>query len=362
MRTTVMEVDIDAFKHNLEEIKKYAKNKTLMPVIKANAYGTYINTQLDAIRSYEIVAVAMISEAIDLRKIGYTGEILILNQPDINDIDDILKQNVLIGICEMNFLNELIHRGQKVKIHLELETGMGRTGIVKNDIETFCFKLKENPFIEVQGVYTHFAVADEDKEFTSLQIKKFNEGLEIIKKYFTNIKYIHYSASNGILNFEDSQTNTVRPGIIMYGYESFKGAYDKLDLKPVAKLKTRINFIKDLKTGESVSYGRIFIAEKDTKVATIPMGYADGIRRSMTGTEVFVNGKKAKIIGKVCMDSFMIDVSDVPDVKVGDEVYIWDNENIKLDDIAKKCDTINYEILSCISSRVPRIFKGGMNV
>lgn len=362
MRSTVMEVDIDAFKYNMKEIQKYVGNKTLMPVIKANAYGTYINTKLELIKDYEIVAVAMASEAIYLRDIGYRGEILILNQPDVNDIDDILKQNVSIGISEPNFFNELINRKHEVKIHLELETGMGRTGIKKEDFETFCFKIKENPFIKVQGVYTHFAVADVDKNFTNLQIERFNEGLEIVKKYFGDIKYIHHSASNGILNFENSQTNTVRPGIIMYGYEPFEGAYEKLDLKPVARLKSRINFVKTLQRGESVSYGRIFIAEKDTRVATVPIGYADGIRRSMTGGEIFVNGQKAKIIGKVCMDSFMIDVTDIENVKVGDEVYIWDNENIKLDDIANKCDTINYEILSCISNRVPRVFKGGIDV
>ena len=362
MRSTVMEIDVDAFKHNMNEIQKFVGNKTIIPVIKANAYGTYINTKLDLIKDYEIVAVAMASEAMYLREIGYKGEILILNQPDVNDITDILKQNVSIGISDLDFLNELINNKKEAKVHLELETGMGRTVIEKEILETFCFKIKENPFIKVQGVYTHFAVADVDKEFTDLQIKKFNEGLETIKKYFSDIKYIHHSASNGILNFENSQTNAVRPGIIMYGYEPYEGAYKKLNLKPIAKLKSRINFIKTLKKGESVSYGRIFIAEKDTRVATVPIGYADGIRRCMIGGEVFVNGKKAKIIGKVCMDSFMIDVSDIDNIKVGDEVFIWDNENITLDEVASKCDTINYEILSCISNRVPRIFKGGIDV
>ena len=142
----------------------------------------------------------------------------------------------------------------------------------------------------------------------------------------------------------------------MYGYEPFEGAYNKLDLKPISKLKVKINFVKKIEKGESVSYGRTFIADKDTIVATVPIGYADGIRRSMTGGKVFINGRKARIIGRVCMDSFMIDVTDMPNVKVGDVVYIWDNENITLDEVAEKCDTINYEILSCISNRVPREF------
>lgn len=357
MRAANLEINLDNFKHNMKAIQEYVGSSiTIMPVIKANAYGTYINKRIDIINNYEIVAVAIAEEAEVLRKDGYKGEILILNQPDVNDINTILKQNVSIGVSDIEFLKQLISKGEKVKIHLELETGMGRTGIRIEDVETFCFEIKQNPHIELQGVYTHFAVADSDSEYTQEQISKFNKGLEIIKNHFENIKYIHHSASNGILNFENSNCNTVRPGIIMYGYESFEGAYSKVDLKPIAKLKARINFVKKISKGESVSYGRTFIADKDTIVATVPIGYADGIRRCMTGSEVFVNGRKAKIIGKVCMDSFMIDATEIPDIKVGDIVYIWDNENITLDEVARKCDTINYEILSCISNRVPREF------
>ena len=357
MRAANLEINLDNFKHNMKSIQEYVgSGVTIMPVIKANAYGTYINKKIDIINNYEIVAVAIAEEAESLRNDGYKGEILILNQPDKNDIDTILKQNVSIGVSEISFLKQLISRKEKVKIHLELETGMGRTGIKIEDVETFCFEIKQNSHLELQGVYTHFAVADSDSEYTKLQITKFNTGLEIIKKYFENIKYIHHSASNGILNFENSNCNTVRPGIIMYGYESFEGAYNKLNLKPIAKLKARINFVKKIVKGDSVGYGRTFIADKDTIVATVPIGYADGIRRCMTGSDVIVNGKKAKIIGRVCMDSFMIDVTEIPNTKVGDVVYIWDNENITLDEVAQKCDTINYEILSCISNRVPREF------
>lgn len=363
MRSSVMEVDLSAFEYNMNEIQKFVgENITLMPVIKANAYGTYINTRIDAIKKYKIVAIAIADEAKVIRDAGFTGDILILNQPDINDIDEITKQNVSFGLSSIEFLNELISKRKQVKVHLELETGMGRTGIAKEELETFCFKIKQNPFIKVEGIYTHFSVADTDESYTNMQIERFNEGLDIVEKYFGNLKYIHHSASNGILNFKNSRCNTVRPGIIMYGYEPYEGAYNKIDIKPVAKLKSRINFIKTIKAGDSVSYGRMFIADRETRVATVPIGYADGIRRSMTGFEVAVNGKKVKIIGKVCMDSFMIDVSNIENVKVGDEVYIWDNDLVTLDDIAQKCDTINYEILSGIQIRVPRVFKGGANV
>lgn len=357
MRAASLDISLDNFNHNMKIIKEYVGSDiTIMPVIKANAYGTYINKRIDIINNYEIVAVAIAKEAESLRNDGYNGDILILNQPDELDIDTILKQNVSIGVCDINFLKQLISKNQNVKIHLELETGMGRTGIKLENVETFCLEVLKSPYIEVQGVYTHFAVADSDSEYTKNQISKFNKGLDIIKKHFSNIKYIHHSASNGILNFDNCNCNTVRPGIIMYGYESFLGTYQKLKLKPVAKLKARINFVKKVSKGESVSYGRTFIAEQDTIVATVPIGYADGIRRAMNNSEVVVNGKKAKIIGRVCMDSFMVDVTEIPDTKVGDFVYIWDNEKITLEEVAKKCDTINYEILACISNRVPRNF------
>lgn len=357
MRNAVLEVDLKAFKYNLKNIQDYVGDDiTLMPVIKASGYGTHINTKLEAYEAFKIVAVAMEEEANFIRNLGYKGDILILNQPDVKDIDEITKQNVTSGVCEISFLKKLVEARQEVKIHLELETGMGRTGIKYEDIETFCYTIKQNPFIKLEGVYTHFSVADSDENFTKEQIERFNRGLEVVEKYFDEIKYIHTSASNGILNFKNNKCNTVRPGIIMYGYEPFKGAYEKLDLKPVVKLKVRINFVKTIEKGESVSYGRLFIADRTTKVATVPLGYADGIRRSMTGSKVFVNGYTAEIIGRVCMDSFMIDVTDIPEVNVGDEVYIWDNDHITLDEVAKKCDTINYEILSCISDRVPRKF------
>lgn len=143
----------------------------------------------------------------------------------------------------------------------------------------------------------------------------------------------------------------------MYGYESGEGISKKIDLKPVCKLKSKITLLKTVKSGTSIGYSRSYITDKETKVATIPIGYADGLRRDLSNNgEVYINGKKAPIIGKVCMDGFMADVTQIENVKIGDDVWIWDNENITLEEVAKKCDTINYEIMSCISDRVPRVF------
>lgn len=317
MKTNIMEIDVSAFKHNIEEIKKQVDSKTIiMPVIKANAYGTYLNKKLDVINEFDIVAVANVYEAIEIRKLGYKKEIFVLNQPDILAIEDIIEANVIIGLSSREFLEEAIKRNVKLRVHLEIETGMGRTGIYPEDLRDFIKKIKKSKNIEVNGIYTHFPIADEDLEFTKNQIEKFTKAVKIAEEYF-DLKYIHCQASNGILNTVASICNTIRPGIIMYGYQSYEGALEKINIKPVAKLKSKINFIKTIQKGESVSYMRKFIADKETKVATVPLGYADGIRRALFGIgEVVINGKKAPIIGVICMDSFMVDVSNIPEVKV----------------------------------------------
>lgn len=358
MRASYMKVDLDAFKANINEIQKYVGDSiTLMPVVKANCYGTYINHREDILNEFKIVAVAIAEEGAVLRQTGYQNEIFCLNQPDVTDFEQIVENNITIGLSSKEFLDEISDKKENIKVHLEIETGMGRTGISIDDLEEYIDKIKELGNITVEGIYTHFSVADTDEEYTKSQIEKFKKAVEISESKLGKLKYVHTSASNGILNFKDSNFNLVRPGLIMYGYESFEGAGKKINLKPVAKLVSTINFIKKVPKGGSVSYGRRFIADKDILVATVPLGYADGIRRDYWREGyVVINGKRAKIIGTVCMDSFMIDITDIPDVKVGSKVYIWDNEVITLDEIAKKLGTINYEVLSIISNRVPRKF------
>lgn len=355
-RQTILQVSTNAFFKNINNIQSYVKDKKLMPVIKANAYGAYINKNLDLIKNFDIVAVAMVSEGIELRKIGYKNEIFVLNQPFMEDIDNIEKYNLTVGVASIEFIRIISKCNYKFNVHLEIETGMGRTGIEIKELEEILSEIKTYSNIDVQGVYTHFAVADVDKEFTEKQIEIFENSVEIVKKYFPNIKYIHSSASNGLLNFGSKVCNLVRPGIIMYGYEACNSTLNKIKLYPITKLKSKISFIKTIEKGTSISYGRTFVAEKEMKIATVGIGYADGIRRELSNKgEVVINGKKASIVGTICMDSFMVDITDI-NAKIGDDVFIWDNDIIKLEDVAKKCNTINYEILSTISDRVPRVF------
>ena len=353
MRPTVMEVNLYDFKYNINSIKKYINSDVLlMPVIKANGYGTYLNlsTILD---EFKIVCVALVDEGILLREKGYTGDILVINQPDISEIDEIFKYKLIVGLSDEEFLEEMVKFDDKFRVHIEVDTGMGRTGIRDLGLVN---KLKNCPNIIVEGIYSHLSSADDDVEFTDNQINMFNEYVERIKEVFPDIKYIHLAASNGIINYPTSYYNAVRVGIIMYGYESFNGCLEKLDLKPICKLKSKITFLKEVDEGTPISYNHDFITKKKSRIATIPIGYADGLRRNLSNKgHVVINGSLCPIVGKVCMDSIMVDVSDI-DCKLGDEVYIWDNDLLKVEDIAKECNTINYEIISTISSRVPRVF------
>ena len=357
MRPTVLEVNLNSFENNINEIKKFLPSQIkLMPVIKANGYGTYINTRLDILNKFDIVALATVDEGVFVRNLGYQKEIFILNQPYKDEIPEIMENNLTIGVCSENFIESFKDTKREIKVHIEIETGMGRTGVNPEKLENFLEKLESN--VKVEGIYTHLSSADSDFEYTKNQLELFEEVVKKVKDKIP-LKYIHSNASNGILNFSSvGSYNLVRPGIIIYGYPSDIETCKKIKLEPVTKLKSKITFLKTVKSGTSISYNRSFITTKETKVATVPIGYADGLRRNLSNKgDVVIKGKRAKIIGNICMDSFMVDVTGFEDIKIGDEVYIWDNDIITLEEVAKACGTINYEILSTISSRVPRVFK-----
>lgn len=358
-RPTVMEVNINNFKYNIEQIRKKLNSTetTMMPIIKANGYGTYLNTRLDVVNEFEIVGLATVDEGVELRKIGYQKDIFILNQPYVSEINKIIENNLIVGISSNSFLEALGNDGRNVKVHIEIGTGMGRTGIRPSRIEEYVEKAKQYKNIVIDGIYTHLSSPDTDEEYTKKQLNSFEKVIQYGKTNLPTIRYIHASASNAILNFPEAKYNLVRPGMICYGYESSKGILEKIDLKPVCKLKSKIIMLKTVKEGTSIGYGRSYITKRETKVATIPIGYADGFRRCLSNNwYVYINGKKCPVIGNICMDGFMADVTELEDVNIGDEVVIWDNKNIKLEEIAEKCETINYEIMSTISARVPRKF------
>lgn len=357
-RPTVMEINIDNFKYNLEQIKsKLSPETTIMPIMKANAYGTYINTKLEVLNEFEIIGVATVDEGVQIRKLGYKKDIFILNQPAISEINKIIENNLVIGLSSYEFLEETQKQNKNLRVHLEIETGMGRTGIEPKKIQNFIVQVQKNKNIQIEGIYTHLSSPDIDDKYTNEQLNVFEQAVNIVKKYVKDIKYIHVLASNGIINYPKAQYNLVRPGMIMYGYKSAENTLENINLKPVAILKSKITFLKTVEKGTSISYARDFITKRKSKIATVPIGYADGFRRNLSNNgNVLINRQKVPIIGKVCMDSFMADVTELEDVKIGDDVFIWDNKKITLEEIAHLNNTINYEILSTITNRVPRKF------
>lgn len=355
-RPVYLEINLSNLEFNIEQIQnKVGKDVKLMPVIKASGYGTHINQRLEIINKFDIVAVATVDEGVYLRSLGYKKEIFALNQPYESEIEKIIKHNIVVGISSYHFAEKLAETGKNVIVHVEVGTGMGRTGVHPYKIEEYLKTLSQN--IKVEGIYTHFSSADIDDEYTKKQLHSFKFAIEKAEEILGEIKYIHSAASNALLNYPESYFNLVRPGIILYGYPGAEDTFSKIDLKPIAKLKAKITFLKTVGEGTSIGYGRSYITTKQTKVATVPIGYADGFRRDFSnGWEVLIKGKKVPIIGKVCMDSFMVDVTEVEDAEIGDEVIIWDNENITLEQLAEKCNTINYEILCTVGARVPRKF------
>lgn len=355
-RPVVMEVNLNNFEHNMAAIReKIGKDVAIMPVIKASGYGTYINRRLDVLNEFDIVAVANVDEAVFVRELGYEKQIFVLNQPYETEIDKIVAYDIVVGISSYHFAELLGKKDSQIKVHLEIGTGMGRTGVHPYKIDRYIAALPKN--VVVEGIYTHLSSADIDDEYTKKQLKNFRAAVETAKNLLGEIKYVHAAASNGIVNYPDSHFNLVRTGIIMYGYAAADDTLDKININPITSLKAKITFLKTVQAGTSIGYSRSYITDKEAIVATVPIGYADGFRRTFSnGWEVMVKGQRVPIIGKVCMDSFMIDVTDIEGVEVGDEVIIWDENNIPLEDLAAKCDTINYEILCTISDRVPRLF------
>ena len=368
LRPTWAEIDLGAFRHNFREIKrKLRKSVSLLPVVKADGYGHGMEEIARASLSCgaKLLGVANIEEGIFLRKRGITTPILILGSVyPLSNFTYILRYNLSPIICSLQASQELSkiarRRKKKVKVHIKVDTGMGRIGISAENAASLAKKVIQLPGIIVEGIFTHLAAADSDYQFTMEQIGKFQLVIDELKRDNINIKYRHAANSTAILRYSDAHFNLARPGISLYGLVPFEGAEREIDLKPVMQLKTKIVFIKRVKKGTSISYGRTWKANRDSVIGTLPIGYADGYNRLLSNrAEVLICGKRVPLVGRVCMDMCMVDVTSLPNVKVGEEVVLIGSqgkEKITADEIAKLTGTITYEIVCGISKRVPRIY------
>jgi len=366
-RPTWIEINLKHLRHNIRQIKKIlSPNVKILAVVKTNAYGHGIFEVAKACTQEKVdyLGVTSVEEGILLREKKIKLPILILGTLfPFENFKYILKYNLTPTISSLAGLSAYSYYSKKLNkrgiFHLKVDTGMGRIGINPESIDNFLENLSTHKNLLMEGIFTHFSSADSDEKYTLEQIEIFDNIIKKVKKSKSCQNLIfHACNSAGMLKFKQAHYSMVRPGLCIYGLKPFENSNEFIDTKPVLSWKARIVFLKKVLEGKSISYGRTFITKKPTLVATIPVGYGDGYNRKLSNKGyVFVKNKIVPIIGRVTMDMTMIDVTDVPDVKVGDEVSLINSEvNISVEDIAKILDTINYEIVCNIHPRVLRVY------
>lgn len=367
-RPTVAEIDLNAISHNLSEVRRLVGPEVMIcPAVKADAYG-HGAVQVSRVvldHGASMLGVATTEEGVELRLAGISAPILILGCVVPEDIPDIVAHNLTATACDPGFADALSRHAsiqrKRAKVHIKIDTGMGRIGVQTREAVDFVLRLSQMPGLEVEGIFTHFPCADEEDQcFTHNQIVEFERVTQEIENTGLHIPIRHTSNSGAILNVPRAHMNMVRPGIMLYGLYDSQYGRERVQLQQAMTLKSRIVYLKELPAGCSVSYGRTYRTTRRTLVATLPVGYADGYNRRLSNrASVLVRGKRVPVIGRICMDQTMLDVTDVPGVRVGDEVVLYGrqgDEQIKIEEIASLLETISYEVVCALGKRVPRIY------
>ena len=379
---TWAEINLNAYAHNIRELKRITRPPArLMAVVKANGYGHgAVEVAREALQNgAQYLGVARINEAIPLREAGLEVPILIFGYtpPDLAHllIDYELTQTVYSMSSASALSEQATRKGKKINVHLKVDSGMGRLGFLlaaTNDtpddvaaqnsiraIET----ITRLPGLTVEGIFTHFATADSaDKSYANLQLDRFMDLLARLQKQGLEPPVRHAANSGALIDMPDSHLDMVRPGIATYGlHPSDEVDKSSVDLRPVMSVKSRVIHLKQVPPGFNISYGITFQTKKQTTIATVPVGYADGFNRLLSSRgHMLVHGQRVPIVGRVCMDLTMLDVGDVSGVALEDEVVVFGeqgDEAVTADEIASHLDTINYEIVSTVTARVPRIYR-----
>lgn len=368
-------VDLDAIEYNMEQMKKHiGDDAQIIAVVKMDGYGhgaapiARMFEEKDYTWGY---ATASLEEAISLRNSGIEKPILVLGCVFPEQYEDMLTYDIRTTIYMEETAREISKAAQKLGktacFHIKIDTGMGRLGFLPNQesIQKIA-EISRLPHVNVEGVFTHFAKADEtDKSYTLTQHEKFTWVKNALEEAGIHITYYHCDNSAGIIDFPDMKHNLVRAGIATYGmYPSDEVHKEAVSLRPALELISHVTFVKEVEAGESISYGGTFTAKERMKVATVPVGYGDGYSRGLSNkADVLIRGKRARILGRVCMDQFMVDVTDIPDVKFMDQVVLvgYDqNEHITVEELSAVCGRFNYEFVCCLGRRIPRVYtKGG---
>ncbi len=376
LKRTWADINMDAIDHNFRAIRNALKPGVKMCcVVKADAYG---HGAPMVAREYQRLgadwfAVSNLEEAIQLRRCAITRPILILGYTPPQNAEELSELNISQTVLSLDYARQLSRYAQEanvtVNIHLKVDTGMSRIGFLYQNPERDGASLDEMetaarlPGLAPEGIFTHFAVSDDGDQgenFTLAQYDCFRKAVEAMEARGLHFAVRHCANSGAVLDYPELQLDMVRPGIILYGMEPSESIRHPLDLQPAMELKTVISQKKEIPAGATVIYGRTFTASQGTVVATVPIGYADGYPRHFSGkAQMLVRGKRAPIIGRVCMDQLMLDVTDIPGVEEGDVVTVFgrDGESfLPVDELAALNDTIHYEMVCLVGKRVPRIY------
>jgi alanine racemase len=368
-----VEVDLDNFSRNWEEMKRLVgPNVRILQVVKADAYGHgAIEISNIALKNgADMLGVANADEGVQLRVSGITAPILILSPSTGSEINEIIKYNLIPSVSDLNFARELQKRSKKadirMPIHIEVDTGMGRGGTIHHEAYKMIREIMGLSNLSMEGVFTHLSSSEVMSGYNRMQWLLFRELIDTLHENGIHIPITHMANSGAVLNFPEFHLHMVRPGLMSYGIYPSPETKTKANLAPVMSFKTRIVLIKEFPQGYSIGYGRSYITEKPTKIATIPVGYGDGYGRILSNRgEALIRGRRSPIVGRVSMDMCTIDVSHIPECRMGDEVVLMgsqEGECISADELADKTDTISYEVLCALGKRAPRIFlhKGKM--
>lgn len=360
-----IDIDRDALATNVRGIKTLIGDQVaLMAVVKSDAYGhgAVAVSRTALLNGAEYLGVSSMKEALDLREAGIDAPILVLNYTPVSAVRQAIRQQITLTLYDLDMARayERVARelGSKLQVHVKVDTGMGRMGALKQDaMNLFRYLMNMKP-LDVEGIFTHFAVADEDTEFTAYQVKAFRDIVKPVRASGLNFAYIHAANSAGTLASKDNHFNMVRVGLALYGLSPSEQVPVPPQFRPVMSWKTVIAQVKTLPPGHAVGYGRTYRASGEERIAVIPVGYADGLRRApKTWTEVLVHGQRAPIVGRVSMEKTTINVTNIPDVSIGDEVVLLGRQGdqvITADEIAKRMSTNNYEVVTSILPRIPR--------
>ena len=364
-RQTKCKVNLKVLQENFLAIKKKVNTKVLV-LVKADAYGHGLVPCAKALEQAQAdyLGVAILEEAAMLRNAGIMLPILCVGPLIEQSISEIVNYSVEQAVSSAEQIrlieNECAKQNKKAGVHVKIETGMHRTGVrVGEKLDEIINEIKNSAFVELKGVFTHFATSDEeDRAYTDMQTKEFLQAVDRIKQAGLKDIIVHCANSGGILNYPEYCFDMVRAGIVAYGYYPSESAEKTVEVSPVLSLETEIVAVNTVKKGEKISYGGTFCAERDMRVAVLPIGYGDGYKRLNSNRGfVLINGKKARIVGRVCMDMTMVDVTDVPDVSVGTKAVLIGTDGncaVTADDLASWAETISYEIMLSITERVPK--------